>query len=77
MYVQQQPDGDLSREREQRYSQLKLYPTIAEAVTLGGSQLAADGVLLIGEHGVFPNNEKGQKLYPRYEYFQQVVDVYR
>jgi len=77
LYVEQQPENDLSREREQRYPGLKIYPTIAEALTLGGNDLAVDGVLLIGEHGVYPNNEKGQKLYPRYEYFQQVVDVYR
>jgi hypothetical protein len=36
-----------------------------------------DGVLLIGEHGDYPNSEFGQKKYPRYELFQQVVDVYR
>ena len=77
LYVEQKPEGDLSREREQRYPRLRLYPTIAEALTLGGSELAVDGVLLIGEHGDYPNNEKGQKLYPRFEYFQQVVEVYR
>jgi hypothetical protein len=77
LYVEQVGANDLSRERGKRYSQLKLYPTIAEALTLGGGKLAVDGVLLIGEHGDFPTNEKGQRLYPRYEYFQQVVDVYR
>ncbi len=34
-------------------------------------------MLLIGEHGRYPTNEKGQKLYPRYEYFQRVAEVYR
>jgi len=77
LYVEQQPENDLSRGREHRYPGLKIYPTIAEALTLGGNNLAVDGVLLIGEHGVYPNNEKGQKLYPRYEYFQQVIEVYR
>ena len=77
LYVQQIGANDLSRERERRYRQLRLYPTIAEALTLGGTKLAVDGVLLIGEHGNFPDNEKGQRLYPRYEYFQQVVDVFR
>src|SRR5439155_19771174 len=43
----------------------------------GGSELAVDGVLLIGEHGKYPTNEKGQHLYPRYEFFQQIVDVFR
>jgi hypothetical protein len=77
LYVQQVGDNDLSRERASRHSQMKIYPTIAEALTCGGSNLAVDGVLLIGEHGKYPVNEKGQTLYPRYEYFQQIVDVYR
>ncbi|AGA26427.1 hypothetical protein [Singulisphaera acidiphila] len=77
LYVEQVGKNDLSRERAMRHPQMKIYPTIADALTCGGSTLAVDGVLLIGEHGKYPANEKGQQLYPRYEYFQQVVDVYR
>jgi len=77
MYVDQVPDIDLSRGRAKLFPDLKIYPTIAEALTRGGEKLAVDGVLLIGEHGIYPKNEKGQTLYPRYEFFQQVVDVYR
>ena len=77
LYVEQKSEVDLSHEREHRYPGLKIYPTISEALTLGGNDLAVDGVLLIGEHGDYPDNEKGQKLYPRYEYFQQVVEVFR
>ena len=33
--------------------------------------------MIIGEHGSYPRNAKGQTLYPRYEFFQQVVDVFR
>jgi hypothetical protein len=77
LYVEQVGENDLSRERASRHPQLKICSTIAEALTQGGDTLAVDGVLLIGEHGKYPDNEKGQKLYPRFEYFQQVVDVYR
>ncbi len=56
---------------------MKIYPTIAEALTLGGSKLAVDGVLLIGEHGKYPRNERRQTLYPRYEFFQEIVKVFR
>ncbi|MSU35077.1 MAG: hypothetical protein EXS36_08170 [Pedosphaera sp.] len=77
LYVEQVGDDDLSRERATRHPLLKIYPTIAEALTQGGSDLAVDGVLLIGEHGKYPVNEKGQTLYPRYEYFQQIMEVYR
>jgi hypothetical protein len=77
LYTDQQPEGELSRSRSSLCPQMKIYPTIAEALTLGGEKLAVDGVLLIGEHGNYPFNEKGQHLYPRYEFFQQIVDVFR
>ena len=56
---------------------MKVYPTIAGALTRGGDSLAVDGVLSIGEHGKYPRNEKGQTLYPRYEFFQQTVEVFQ
>ncbi len=77
LYVEQVGKNDLSRERAKRHPEMKIYPTIADALTRGGSKLAVDAVLLVGEHGRYPRNEKGQTLYPRYEYFSQVVDVYR
>lgn len=77
LYVDQFPESDLSRERVARYPQLRMYPTIAEALTQGGSRLAVDGVLLIAEHGQYPKNEKGQTLWPRYEFFRETVDVFR
>ncbi len=70
-------NGDLSRERAARHPELKMCPTIAEALTLGGSKLAVDGVVLVGEHGNYPRNEKGQTKYPRYEFFEQIVKVFR
>ena len=77
LYVDQTPEADLSRERAARFPTMKLYPTIADALTLGGDTLAVDGVLLIGEHGNYPLNEKGQRLWPRYEMYKQIVSVYR
>jgi hypothetical protein len=75
LYVEQVHANDISRRLAAAYG-IRIYPTIAEAVTLGGGRLAVDGVLLIGEHGNYPTNEKLQKLYPRYEYMKQVVEVY-
>jgi len=33
-------------------------------------------VLIIGEHGDYPRNEKGQILYPRFEFFEQCAKVF-
>lgn len=77
LYVDQFPDSDDSRKREKEIPHLRIFPTIAEALTLGGEKLGVDGVLLIGEHGTYERNEKGQHLYPRYEFFQEIVKVFR
>jgi hypothetical protein len=37
LYVDQHPKNDLSRERAARHPAMKLCPTVAEALTLGGS----------------------------------------
>jgi hypothetical protein len=75
MHVEQQKDNGLSRELAKKHG-FTLFPDVAGAVTLGTGKLAVDGVLLIGEHGDYPYNEKGQKLYPRYELFQKIVEVF-
>jgi len=77
LYVDQKPRGDLSRSRAQEFSKMRMAPTIADALCGGGRTLDVDGVLLIGEHGTYPRNEKGQTLYPRYEFFAQIIDVFR
>jgi hypothetical protein len=75
-YVDQFPRNDLSRQRAKE-SGFTIYPTIAEALRCGGKELAVDAVLIIGEHGDYPRNEFGQKQYPRYEFFRQVVEVFK
>ena len=74
-YVDQTPDGDLSRDRAREFG-FKVYPTIAEALRCGGDRLAVDAVLVIGEHGKYPRNDIGQIQYPRYEFFKQIVEVF-
>lgn len=77
MYLDQADNNDISRTRLAEFPALKRYPTIAEALTLGGNTLAVDGVILIGEHGRYPRNDRGQTQYPRYEFFKQIVQVYK
>jgi hypothetical protein len=75
LYTDQVPPGDLSRELAGAHN-VPIYPTIREALTLGGETLAVDGVVLVGEHGDYPNNEKGQKQYPRRRFFEETVAVF-
>ncbi len=82
MYTDQVPDEDMSRGLAAKHG-FKLASSIREALTgvsdtsAGSRALAVDGVLLICEHGAYPYNALGRKLYPRFEFFQQVVDVFR
>ena len=76
LYVDQVGSNDLSHGRAALFPSMKIYPTIADALTLGGSKLAVDAVLLIGEHGDYPKNRIHQTLYPRYQFFEQIVKVF-
>jgi hypothetical protein len=76
LYVAQFPADDTSREVAARF-EVPMFASIREALTLGTSELAVDGVLLIVEHGDYPLNSRRQKLYPRFEWFQQIVEVFR
>jgi hypothetical protein len=76
LYTAQVPKNDMSRDMAAKHK-VPIYPTIWETLTLGGDQLAVDGVLLIGEHGEYAWNEKGQHLYPRFELFLEITDVFR
>jgi len=75
LYVDQHPEKDQSVDRGREFG-FGVYPTIAETLRCGGDELAVDAVLIIGEHGEYPSNEKGQKLYPRYEFFKACVEVF-
>ena len=55
---------------------IPIFNTVGEAVTLGGKELAVDGVVIVGEHGNYPTNLKGQWLLPRWWIYQQVIRVF-
>jgi len=75
-FVEQVGPKDLSRGIAKNLD-IRHAATIADALTLGTGKLAVDGVLLVAEHGNYQYNAKGQKLYPRYEFFQKVVEVFQ
>ncbi|HTE21371.1 MAG TPA: hypothetical protein VK689_23655, partial [Armatimonadota bacterium] len=76
LFMDQTPPTDIGREIAARHK-VPIYDTIEEALTLGGKELAVDGVLLIGEHGSYPYNELGQHMYPRRRFFDAAAGVMR
>lgn len=75
MYLDQFPENDLSRAYAAQF-RVPIYDSIVQALTLGGDELAVDGVLLIGEHGDYAWNEKEQHLYPRKYFMEQICGVF-
>ena len=74
MFDHQQPADDLGPEVCQKHG-IELCSSVAQA--LGGDRLDVDAVMLIIEHGDYPQNERHQVLYPRFELFQEVINVFR
>jgi len=75
MYLDQIPDNDIGLQVSKEYD-IPIYQSISAALCLGGSELAVDGVLSIGEHGRYAYNEKGQHMYPRRFFFEQICGVF-
>jgi hypothetical protein len=76
IYVEQRGDGDLVPERAHRHN-IRICNSVDEALTLGTDKLAVDGVIYIGEQGDYPRNSLGLIPYPRYQFFEKVVAVFR
>ncbi len=76
-YVDQFPaNRDMARAIARQFN-IPIYDSITKAICLGGDRLAVDAVLIIGEHGKYPLNEKGQTLYPKKAFFDRVVSVFK
>jgi hypothetical protein len=76
LWMDQVHPADIGHRLAKAYS-VRVAKSIADALTLGTGKLAVDGVVLVCEHGNYPHNEKQQQLYPRFEFFEQVVKVFR
>jgi len=76
LYLDQVHPADIGYRLASAYD-FPVVKSIEEALTLGTGKLAVDGVLQIAEHGNYPFNDRQQQLYPRYEFFEQIVKVFR
>ena len=74
MYLDQIFPEDIGLDVAKQHD-VPVFPSIVRALTLDGSDLAVDGVLLIGEHGDYAWNERQQKLYPRKYFMEQICGV--
>jgi hypothetical protein len=64
--------GDIGIELAAKHG-VPVYDTIGEAMAVGGTGINVDGVILIGEHGDYYENELGQQIYPRRRFFDAAV----
>ena len=55
---------------------IPVFRTVVEALTLGGEELAVDGVVIVGEHGSYPTDLKGHWLLPRWWLYNQMIRVF-
>jgi hypothetical protein len=76
IYIEQRGEGDLVPERAKRHH-IRICNSVDEALTFGTDKLVVDGVIYIGEQGDYPKNDLGLIPYPRYQFFQKVVETFR
>jgi hypothetical protein len=71
-YADQFPNRDMARAVSKKFK-VPLFDSIGDAMRVGGKKMNVDSVLLIGEHGDYPYNKLGQKMYPRKRFFDAIV----
>ncbi|MBK9391998.1 MAG: hypothetical protein IPN68_18090 [Bacteroidetes bacterium] len=75
VYIHQIQESELGQ-KICKSKDIPIFKTAGEAVTLGGKELAVDGVVIVGEHGNYPTDLKGHWLLPRWWIYQQVIRVF-
>lgn len=74
LFIDQFPANDKGRKLSEQHK-VPIYKSIREAMTLGGDKLAVDGVLLVAEHGDYPESNTGQFQFPKRPMFAEVAKV--
>ncbi len=76
IYADQFPANDLCRTLCARHG-VPIFPTVTGAVGVGTRSVPVEGVIIVGEHGQYATNSRGQHLYPRRRLFDEVVHAFR
>lgn len=76
LFTDQVPAIDTSRKWSKQYG-FPIHKSVRDALTLGGSNLAVDGVLLIAEHGDYPESDTGQFEFPKRRLFNEIAQTIR
>ena len=66
LYVDQYPFNDMAREQAAEYG-IRIHKSVSEAIE------GIDGIAVIGEHGNYPRTPRGNFMYPRKRYFDEIV----
>ena len=74
-YIHQLPESGLGQ-KVCKAKGIPIFKSVREALTLGGNELAVDGVVLVGEHGIYHTTLTGQTYYPRWWLYQQIIRVF-
>jgi hypothetical protein len=65
-YVDQFPFNDMAREQAAEYG-IRICKTVSEAIE------GVDGIAVVGEHGNYPRTPRGNFMYPRKRYFDEIT----
>eukprot|EP01043_Picozoa_sp_COSAG02_P018297 COSAG02_NODE_851_length_16536_cov_6.254000_12_plen_285_part_00 len=74
LYMDQISEKDVGVALARRHG-IRLCSSIQEALCLDEGALVVDGVLSIGEHGIYAHNEHGQHVYPRRHFLDQITAI--
>ncbi|MCU6711587.1 hypothetical protein M6D81_23090 [Paenibacillus sp. J5C_2022] len=72
LYTDQVPDNDTGKETAARFA-VPLCPSIADTIVTAHNGGGIDGIVIIGEHGSYPHNGKGQTMYPRRRFLEECL----
>ncbi len=75
LYIDHVLENDIGLPIAEKFG-VPVYPSIRRALHAGGDALGVDAVLLVGEHGDYPWNERGRHMYPRRYFFEQIAGVF-